>query len=121
MSFVKKYSDDKYDYYHKETEVLSNDNTFSSYVDILHSKKELAVKQAKTNQDIKLNAKLKQEEIEALNLAADPNNAVDAGESLEDIIPNITEDLKERIKRAVLKKKRKKKKSSDDDETQEEE
>ena len=55
MSFVKKYSDDKYDYYHKETEVLSNDNTFSSYVDILHSKKELAVKQAKTNQDIKLN------------------------------------------------------------------
>ena len=55
MSFVKKYSDDKYDYYHKETEVLSNDNTFSSYVDILHSKKELAVKQAKSNQDIKLN------------------------------------------------------------------
>lgn len=55
MSFVKKYSDDKYDYYHKETEVLSNDNTFSSYVDILHSKKELTVKQAKSNQDIKLN------------------------------------------------------------------
>ena len=74
-----------------------------------------------SDQDIKLNAKLKQEEIEALNLAGDPNNAVDAGESLEDIIPNITEDLKERIKRAVLKKKRKKKKSSDDDETQEEE
>ena len=73
-----------------------------------------------SDQDIKLNAKLKQEEIEALNLAGDPNNAVDAGESLEDIIPNITEDLKERIKRAVLKKKRKKKKSSDD-ETQEEE
>lgn len=74
-----------------------------------------------SDQDIKLNAKLKQEEIEALNLAGDPNNAVDTGESLEDIIPNITEDLKERIKRAVLKKKRKKKKSSDDDETQEEE
>ena len=74
-----------------------------------------------SDQDIKLNAKLKQEEIENLNLAGDPDKAVDAGESLEDIIPNITEDLKERIKRAVLKKKRKKKKSSDDDETQEEE
>ena len=74
-----------------------------------------------SDQDIKLNAKLKQEEIETLNLAGDPDKAVDTGESLEDIIPNITEDLKERIKRAVLKKKRKKKKSSDDDETQEEE
>lgn len=64
-------------------------------------------------QDLELNAKLKQEEIEDLNLAGDPNRAPEDGsnESLEDIIPNITEDLKERIKKAVLKKKRKKKKS----------
>ena len=64
-------------------------------------------------QDLELNAKLKQEEIEELNLAGDPDRTPEDGsnESLEDIIPNITEDLKERIKKAVLKKKRKKKKS----------
>lgn len=64
-------------------------------------------------QDLELNAKLKQEEIEDLNLAGDPDRTPGNGsnESLEDIIPNITEDLKERIKKAVLKKKRKKKKS----------
>lgn len=64
-------------------------------------------------QDLELNAKLKQEEIEELNLAGDPDRTPEDGsnESLEDIIPNITEDLKERIKNAVLKKKRKKKKS----------
>lgn len=75
-------------------------------------------------QDLELNAKLKQEEIEELNLAGDPDRNPDDGsnESLEDIIPNITEDLKERIKKAVLKKKRKKKKpTKNDDEDPEEE
>ena len=68
-------------------------------------------------QDLELNAKLKQEEIEDLNLAGDPDRTPEDGsnESLEDIIPNITEDLKERIKKAVLKKKRKKKKSAKND------
>lgn len=68
-------------------------------------------------QDLELNAKLKQEEIEDLNLAGDPDRTPEDGsnESLEDIIPNITEDLKERIKKAVLKKKRKKKKSAKTD------
>lgn len=68
-------------------------------------------------QDLELNAKLKQEEIEELNLAGDPDKNPDDGsnESLEDIIPNITEDLKERIKKAVLKKKRKKKKPTNAD------
>ena len=68
-------------------------------------------------QDLELNAKLKQEEIEELNLAGDPDRTPEDGsnESLEDIIPNITEDLKERIKKAVLKKKRKKKKSAKND------
>lgn len=57
-----------------------------------------------SDQDIKLNSKLKQEEIEELNLAGDPDNSgydENPSESLEDIIPNITEDLKERIKKAV--------------------
>ena len=68
-------------------------------------------------QDLELNAKLKQEEIEELNLAGDPDRTPEDGsnESLEDIIPNITEDLKERIKKAVLKKKRKKKKPTKND------
>lgn len=68
-------------------------------------------------QDLELNAKLKQEEIEELNLAGDPDKTPEDGsnESLEDIIPNITEDLKERIKKAVLKKKRKKKKPTKND------
>ena len=68
-------------------------------------------------QDLELNAKLKQEEIEDLNLAGDPDRTPEDGsnESLEDIIPNITEDLKERIKKAVLKKKRKKKKPTKND------
>lgn len=68
-------------------------------------------------QDLELNAKLKQEEIEELNLAGDPDRTPEDGsnESLEDIIPNITEDLKERIKKAVLKKKHKKKKSTKND------
>ena len=68
-------------------------------------------------QDLELNAKLKQEEIEELNLAGDPDRTPEDGsnESLEDIIPNITEDLKERIKKAVLKKKRKKKKPTKTD------
>ena len=68
-------------------------------------------------QDLELNAKLKQEEIEELNLAGDPDKTPEDGsnESLEDIIPNITEDLKERIKKAVLKKKRKKKKLAKND------
>lgn len=75
-------------------------------------------------QDLELNAKLKQEEIEELNLAGDPDKNPEDGsnESLEDIIPNITEDLKERIKKAVLKKKRKKKKpaKNDNDDPEEE-
>ena len=68
-------------------------------------------------QDLELNAKLKQEEIEEHNLAGDPDRTPEDGsnESLEDIIPNITEDLKERIKKAVLKKKRKKKKPTKND------
>lgn len=68
-------------------------------------------------QDLELNAKLKQEEIEELNLAGDPDKTPEDGsnESLEDIIPNITEDLKERIKKAVLKKKHKKKKPTKND------
>ena len=68
-------------------------------------------------QDLELNAKLKQEEIEELNLAGDPDRTPEDGsnESLEDIIPNITEDLKERIKKAVLKKKRKKKRPTKND------
>lgn len=68
-------------------------------------------------QDLELNAKLKQEEIEDLNLAGDPDRTPEDGsnESLEDIIPNITEDLKERIKKAVLKKKHKKKKPTKND------
>ena len=75
-------------------------------------------------QDLELNAKLKQEEIEELNLAGDPDRTPEDGsnESLEDIIPNITEDLKERIKKAVLKKKRKKKRptKNDNDDPEEE-
>ena len=95
-----------------------------------------------SDQDISLNSKLKKEEIEELNLAGDPDKSPDGGsgdmgmhmpggssskrdeydasffgrESLEDIIPNITEDLKERIIKAVNGRKYKKKKRKSEEE-----
>ena len=95
-----------------------------------------------SDQDISLNSKLKKEEIEELNLAGDPDKSPDGGsgdmgmhmpggssskrdeydasffgrESLEDIIPNITEDLKERIIKAVNSRKYKKKKRKSEEE-----
>ena len=78
-----------------------------------------------SQQDIDLNAKLKKEEIEELNLAGDSDNGYDENnesggkgsfESIEDIFPSITEDQKERLNKLIDKKsedrKSKKKKDS---------
>lgn len=63
-------------------------------------------------QDIELNDKLKQEEIEDLNLAGDADNSGydnnNAAEALLDLIPNITEEKRANF-RELIKKRRKKK------------
>lgn len=75
-------------------------------------------------QDIELNDKLKQEEINDLNLAGDPDNVYDdsAAESFEDVIANITEEDKKAVT-ALLKRRKKKSepKDTEDDDIPEEE
>ncbi len=69
-------------------------------------------------QDISLNDKLKKEEIEELNLAGDSDNGYDdsnKSEALIDLIPNLTEDQKEQVKKILQKKKRKKKKKDEEE------
>lgn len=68
-------------------------------------------------QDIALNDKLKQEEIDDLNLAGDPNNGYEengAGsgsfENFEDVIANITEEDKKYITEIINKRKKRKSK-----------
>lgn len=75
-----------------------------------------------SKQDIDLNEKYKQEEIQELNLAGDPDNAVDqdAMETLMDQIATLTEDQKEEVRKKI-KKKKKLKKDSDNHNKKEEE
>jgi len=68
-------------------------------------------------QDIELNDKLKQEEIEELNLAGDSDNGYDdsnTAEALIDLIPNITEEKRAKYKELIKKKRKKKKKSEEE-------
>lgn len=74
-----------------------------------------------SQQDIDLNAKLKREEIEELDLAGgDGEGGYDeSNESIDDIFPNITEDQKKRVEKLINKKKKDKK--SEDNEKNDEE
>lgn len=76
-------------------------------------------------QDLTLNDKMKQEEIEDLNLAGDANNGYDdkSLESFNDVIANLTEEDKRLILNTLQKKKKKKKKDTtpDSEEKKEEE
>lgn len=60
-----------------------------------------------SKQDIDLNDKYKKEEIEDLNLAGDPDNAIDAQEALIDIANMITEEQKEELKSKIRSKRKK--------------
>lgn len=75
-----------------------------------------------SKQDIDLNEKYKQEEIEELNLAGDPDNAVDkdAMETLMDQIATLTEDQKEEVRKKIRKKKKLKKESDEHNKKEEE-